>query len=191
MIERIKQVVAQMMSHFGTQQLGTVYDYDQDTYSVRVNVQPSGEITGWLPIGVEWVGNGYGMAIGPNIGDMVRIDPVEGSKQVAIMGKRFYNDIDLPMKVPSGECWMVHSSGSLLKFLNDGSVTVHAAIINSSSTQWNHTGNMTLTGDVLVTGNISDMNGTKGTLQHIRDNYDVHTHTDPQGGTTGTPSNTL
>ncbi len=127
MIERMKQVAAQMMAQFGTQRMGTVYDYDLASYSVRVQIQPTGEITGWIPIGAEWVGNGFGMAIGPNIGDQVRIDPLEGSKQIAVMGKRFFNDVDTPLAVPSGECWLVHSSRSLIKLLNNGDIEIHSS----------------------------------------------------------------
>ena len=53
--------------------------------------------------------------------------------------------------------------------------------------------NTTMSGNLVVAGNISDQAGTKGTLQHVRDNYDVHTHPNVQSGlsSTGTPSNTL
>lgn len=46
-------------------------------------------------------------------------------------------------------------------------------------------------GNLVTAGNISDLNGAKGTVQHIRDVYDIHTHQDPQGGNVGTPSNIL
>lgn len=182
MMDRIKQLVAQMIGQIGTQQLGTIYDYDPTTYSARVQIQPTGEITGWLPIGVEWVGNGYGMAIGPNIGDMVRIDPVEGSRQVSLIGKRFYNDTDLPMQVPSGECWMVHSSGSLIKFLNDGTVSISATAINSDGI-WNHTGPINATGTITAPNVVGTTNVTFGGKSGIG-----HTHSDPQGGNTGAPN---
>jgi hypothetical protein len=52
-------------------------------------------------------------------------------------------------------------------------------------------GNTQINGNLITSGNISDKNGISGTLQHVRDNYNAHTHTDPQGGTTGAPSNSL
>lgn len=200
MIERIKQIAAQIAGEIATTRVGFVYDYDQTTYSVRVQFQPSGEITGWIPIGTQWVGNSFGMAVGPGIGDMVRVDHLEGDGQVAMIGARYFNDSAAPLQVPSGECWFVHASGSLLKFHNDGTVELTASsTLTSTAPQWNHTGPVHITGDVLITGNetvtldIYDRNATKGTLQHIRDNYDVHTHGGVQtgGGNTGTPNNSL
>jgi hypothetical protein len=38
-----------------------------------------------------------------------------------------YNDVDRPLSVPSGEFWLVHQSGSFLKFTDDGNVSVNAA----------------------------------------------------------------
>jgi hypothetical protein len=43
------------------------------------------------------------------------------------VGWRFYNDEDKPPPCPSGEFWLVHQAGSMLKFHNDGSVELVAA----------------------------------------------------------------
>lgn len=48
-----------------------------------------------------------------------------------------------------------------------------------------------MTGDLKVAGDIYDRDGAKGSLQHIRDDYDAHTHPEHDGGNTGTPSNSL
>lgn len=49
------------------------------------------------------------------------------------------------------------------------------------------------TGDMKVKNDIYDRDGTKNTLQHIRDYYDTHTHGGVQtgSGSTGAPSNSL
>lgn len=44
-------------------------------------------------------------------------------------------------------------------------------------------------GNLVVKGDITDQNGTHGTLAYFRTEYDAHTHPDPQGGNTGTTSN--
>ncbi len=100
----------------------------------------------------------------------------------------------------------MHQSGSLLKFHNDGTVELVAAgTLTSTAPQWNHSGPVHITGDVTITGNetvsqnitavqdVYDRNGTKGTLQHVRDYYDTHTHSGIQtgSGSTNTPSNSL
>ncbi len=201
MIERIKQVVAQVVHGLGKQHMGTVYDYDQATYAVRVQIQPTGEVTGWIPIGSEYVGNGFGLAIGPAIGDMVRIDPIDGSNQVFVVGKRFFNDIDQPLQVPSGECWLVHASGSLVKLTNDGKLLLNGNV------EIDATGpiiNITATGAVNVTaGTTATVTAPSIILKNLGTSlkklctdvfvslFNAHVHTNGNGGAnTGTPTTT-
>ncbi len=87
--------------------------------------------------------------------------------------------------------WLVHKSGSLLKFHNDGTVELHAATaINSSAPQWTHTGPMTINdGDLKVQGDITDRYATQSrTVNGMRSVYNGHTHSDPQGGSVSTPT---
>ena len=80
-----------------------------------------------------------------------------------------------------------------------GVVTVHATTVtvNSTTSTINASGGATvnantqINGNLIVSGSITDQNGAHGTLQHVRDNYNVHTHTDPQGGSVSGPSNSL
>jgi phage baseplate assembly protein gpV len=89
--------------------------------------------------------------------------------------------------------------GSTYVDIAAGVITVKAAsvIVNSTTATVNASGGATVNantqvnGNLIVSGDISDKNGASGTLQHVRDNYNVHTHTDPQGGITGGPSNSL
>jgi hypothetical protein len=48
-----------------------------------------------------------------------------------------------------------------------------------------------ITGNLVVTGNISDQNGAHGTLAALRNAHDTHVHDDPQGGQTGLPTVTV
>lgn len=202
----IMRMQAQMAGRKANVRLGLVSGYDPANYCAKVRIQPEDAETGWLPVASEWVGNGWGMFCPPDNGDMVVVEFQEGDFEAGIITKRLFNDSDRPLPVTPGEFWLVHQSGSLLKFHNDGSVQLIAAgTLTSSAAQWNHTGPVHITGDVTVTGNetvsqnitagldIADQNGAKGTVQHIRDNYDVHTHSGVQTGTgnTGTPSNSL
>lgn len=172
--------------------IGTISSYNPANYAAKVLLQPEGTETGWLPIASFQVGNGWGIFSPPSIGDMVEVQFQEDSSEAGLICGRFFNDTDRPLSVPSGEFWLVNQSGSKLKFHNDGTVELIAiGAITSSAPQWTHTGNFKVVGDIVATVDIWDYNKTKGTLQHIRDNYDAHTHTDPQGGSTGGPSNTL
>lgn len=201
MIERMKEIAAQAMAEIAHTSVGLVYDYDPTIYAVRVQFQPSGEITGWVPIGSHWVGNNFGMAIGPNIGDMVRVDYLEGSRQVAIVGARFFNDIDQPLQVPSGECWLVHASGSLVKLTNDGKLLLNGNV------EIDATGpiiNITATGAVNVTaGTTATVTAPSIILKNLGTSlkklctdvfvslFNAHVHTNGNGGAnTGTPTTT-
>lgn len=101
--------------------------YDPNSYSVKVSLMPEDVETGWIPLGSPWVGNGWGMYCPPSIGDIGHVSFCEGSNDAGMAGMRFYNDKSRPLAVPSGEFWVVHKSGSHFKFLNDGTVEVHAS----------------------------------------------------------------
>lgn len=120
---------AQAMLQFGSlavPRVGTVTSYDPANYCAKVKIQPDGHETGWLPILSPWVGDGWGMFAPPSIGDLVEISFQESDWEVGFVTLRAYNDKDRPLSVPSGEFWLVHQSGSLLKFKNNGDVEVHA-----------------------------------------------------------------
>jgi phage baseplate assembly protein gpV len=161
---------------------GVVTSYDPSAYAIKVALQPDNVLTGWIPLKSAWVGNSWGLFCPPSIGDAVEVDFQEDDGGVGSAGLRFFNDYDRPLPCPSGEFWLVHKSGSLLKFHNDGSVELHTAAdlnasvagnanvavtgnINSSAAQWNHAGPVTVNGNVIingteqVTGNITGQGG--------------------------------
>ena len=187
--------------------LGEVSGYNPANYCVKVKLQPEGVETGWIPLLSPWIGNGWGMFCPPTIGDMIEVQFRDGSIEAGMAGGRGYSNKNRPLAVTGGEFWLVHQSGSALKFHNDGSVEVVAAgnltstvggnltasvtgTGTASAASWTLNGNTQLNGNLVVSGDITDRNGTKGTLQHVRDNYDAHTHTNSAGVTT-TPSNSL
>jgi phage baseplate assembly protein gpV len=158
LIERIKQVVAQLLSEFARPQVGNVWDYDPVKYAVKVELQPTGEVTGWIPLGSPWVGNGFGMVVAPNIGDMVKVEFIDGSWQAAVTGQRFFNDNNPPPECPAGEFWLVHQTGSLLKFLADGSVLLTAHTNLTATVGGNLAANVT--GTATITAPTVDVNAS-------------------------------
>jgi len=105
---------------------GIVTSYDPAKYAVRVTLQPQGILTGWIPLGSIWVGNGWGLYCPPSIGDLCEVDFLGGHIGAPVCGLRFYNDQDVPLSVASGEFWLVHKAGQVLKFHNDGTVEISA-----------------------------------------------------------------
>lgn len=124
LLNLIRREVMKALSGRATVKKGTVTSYNADNYSVKVLLQPEETETGWLPLAAEWVGNGWGMFAPPSIGDMVDVHFDEGDRQSGYVSKKFYNNEDRPLACPSQEFWLVHKSGSLLKFLNSGDVQV-------------------------------------------------------------------
>ena len=142
---------------------GTISSYDPNTHGVRVELQPDGTLTGWLPLKAVWIGNGWGMFAAPSIGDAVEVDFQEADGGVGSVGHRFFNDEDRPLSVPSGEFWLVHQSGAFLKLTNDGAITLSdgqgatlsmkGGVITSTASSWNHSGPITVTnGDIKADG---------------------------------------
>lgn len=114
------------VAHLAFSRAGIVQNYDPDRHAVRVELQPEGILTGYIPVKEPWVGNGWGMYAPPSIGDEVDVHFLQGAKDSSSVGGRFYSARTKPLPVPSGEFWLVHKTGSLLKFKNDGSVEISA-----------------------------------------------------------------
>jgi hypothetical protein len=103
--------------------MGVITSYDPNHYTANVKLMPDGIDTGWIPIGTDWIGE-YNP---PNIGDVVEVNFQQGGKEAGYIGKRFYSNKTPPIPVQSGERWIVHKSGSFIKFTNDGDIIISAA----------------------------------------------------------------
>ena len=94
--------------------------------------------------------------------------------------------VDAIADLAPGEFGLKHATGARIVFRATG----HIQISDPSGTLLELTNNGTamLTGNLVVTGDISDQSGAHGTLAVLRGDYNTHTHPDPQGGSTGTTS---
>ena len=120
---------------------GVISSYDKGSYSVKVTIQPEGLETGWIQLDALGVGNGWGVVVGPQIGDEVEVSFDNGDPNLGSITGRYFNDANVPPPVPSGETWIVHSSGSTLKFNNDGTVSLHSGVaLNYNAPQHNFSG---------------------------------------------------
>lgn len=133
----IRRECERVLAQRADTRVGIVDSYDPNLYCAKVRLQPEDpdkpeeSLTGFLPILTEWVGNGWGIVCPPTKGDVVDVHFQEWGKNAGYISKRFYSSKTLPPTVsgvgcPSGEFWLLHQSGSLLKFHNDGSVEVTA-----------------------------------------------------------------
>lgn len=149
---------------------GTVTSVDPTTATARVLLQPEAVLSGWLPVLSPWIGAGWGMSCPPSPGDQVLVLAQEGDAEHGVIVGRAFSAAAACPATPAGEFWLVHATGSFLKLLNDGTVQIG--------------GNVTVTGDLQVTGQISDGHGR---LADLRGHYNGHRHTDSRGGPTTKP----
>ncbi len=152
--------------------IALVTSYDPDNYAARVALQPEGTLTGWLPIASLWVGDGWGLYSPPSVNEQVTVLFVNGDLEAGYVQGRFFNNEDRPLSVPSGEFWVVHQTGSVLKFHNDGTVelitdsdlnvtvggTLNATVAGDASVDV--TGDATLTANTATVNAPTTINGT-------------------------------
>jgi phage baseplate assembly protein gpV len=162
----------------GVARFGLVSSFDPGAYAARVLIQPENVLSGWLPILSNWVGAGWGLVAPLTPGAQVLVIAQEGDAEQGVIIGAVWSAADTPLAAPAGELWLQHQTGSFIKLKNDGTIILQASEVN-------------VTGNLLVTGDISDQNNAYGTLGNLRSAHDTHTHPDPQGGNTGLPSVTL
>lgn len=149
----------------GQPRFGSVSSVDPGAGTVRVQLQPEQVLTGWLPVLSPWVGAGWGLSCPPSPGDQVLVLPQEGDAEHGlVVGRAWSQNVPVP-QTPVGELWLTHRSGSYLRLLNDGTVSVR--------------------GDLRVEGDVYDRHGS---LAQLRSRYNKHRHPDPQGGMTEEPT---
>lgn len=158
--------------------VGSITSYDPNTMTAVVQLQPDGELTGWLQISQAWIGNKWGMFAPPNIGDLVNVVFINGDLNAGQIVGRFYNQVSQPLPVPSGEFWLVHKLLQSLKLTNDGKIAIsdgHGATITmngdgtitSAASAWNHTGNVNITGTLAATVDVTAGDISLKTHPHI------------------------
>ena len=161
----------------GQPRFATVMSVDPTRPAVRVQLQPEGVLTGWLPVLSPWVGNGWGLSCPPTPGDQVLVLAQEGNAEHGIVIGRAWSDTAHTPQAPSGECWLVHQTGAFIKLLTDGTIHMQGDVHLS--------GNLFVSGAIQSQQNITD---GQGSLDRLRQHYDGHTHIDSRNGITSTTS---
>lgn len=189
--------------------IGVVSSYNPATHQVKVFYEPEHIESGWMPVGTIGIGNGWGLAVGPAIGDQMLVLFDGGEFDSGVIVARLFSVTQQAIPVPTGEIWMVHKTTSSLKFLTNGDVNVTTAgnlnatvagnltanIAGSgsySATSHAFTGPVTMSSTLKVAGDITDNSGTNSrTVAGMRQVYNTHTHSIPnvQGGTSTATSN--
>lgn len=195
---RAQATLAQQDRH--ATRLGIVTGYDPATYSVKVKFPPDESETGWIPLGALAVGSGWGIYAAPVLGDQIAVAFDRGDGDAGVATLRLFDNDSPPLSVPSAELWMVHKSGSALKFHNDGKVelitnsdltatvggNLSAAVTGTGTLQassWDVKGDVTFDNNVTVNGSTA----VKAITSNGVNISSTHVHPDPQGGVVGPP----
>ena len=127
-----------------------------------------------------------GYSARPSAGADVLLLQVLGSRDHMVALGGDFAGVDMIAELAPGEFGLRHATGARIVFRATGHVQVSDP--SGTALELTNNGTATLTGDLVVTGNISDQSGVHGTLGTLRGDYNAHTHPDPQGGSTGTTS---
>ena len=199
----IQREVSAMLAQTPQMRHGIVRSVNGADATVRVEIQPEGVLSGWLPLGQAAAGNGWSTVTLPNIGDVAVVVPDAGRAGSGVVVGYTHNDLARPAAVPAapgtggtasadaapwqaGETILAHKSGSVLRLCADGSIYSRGA--------WHHDGVLTVNGtvdaemtitskidvvadrDVVATVDIIDRNRAHGSVATLRGAYDAHVH---------------
>ena len=146
----IRQQALMAMNQFSQPRHAIISSYDPNRHAVKVTLYPENVISNWMPLGAIGIGNGWGVAVAPALGDQVLVIYEGGDFSSGTIVARIFSIAQQAPVIPSGEIWMIHKSGSYLKFTNDTAVTLNAPgglTINAETTM---NGSMAVNGNVLV-----------------------------------------
>lgn len=103
---------------------GNIVEYDPTKHAARVRIQPEGIESNWLPVGSDFIGNGFGMVAPLGVDDQVQVLWPEGGNNQGVIGKRLFDSRNgvptLAQNGKTGEWYLVDAKGSSISFTNDG-----------------------------------------------------------------------
>lgn len=104
-LNAIRLEVAKHVAQYKWAKVGIVDSWDKKTHTAKVKLQPSGQLTGWLPVGGGvGAGKGRGFAHGLTKGDQVVVSFHDGSMLTPMITHRLWSEKDTPIKdVESGD----------------------------------------------------------------------------------------
>lgn len=120
----------------------------------------------------------FGFSSAPPAGSRLVLVCPMGSRDNALAVAEEHPDHRPAGLLAEGEVVVYAAGGARVHVRADGSVVVTAP----NGVQVSHT--LEAGQDLIAGGQVEDLNGT---LDALRQAYNVHTHPDPQGGTTGPP----
>lgn len=181
----IKGHVANMLAQQAVNRHAIVASVNPANNTVRVILDEEGTLSGPLPVAQMAAGANWSSVCLPVPGTQVLVLPDMGDQAHGVVVGAVHFDRQPPGKVTPygassavplvpGEITFQHASGASLRLTAGGVIEIH--------------GTLKISGDLLVNGDISDKNAVHGTLDLLRTDHNLHTHSDPQGGSVSVPN---
>ena len=118
----IQREIERALKRRGWPRIGVVDSYDPGRHAVKVMFPDEEKLSGWLPIGSAWTGNGWGLHMAPAIGAQAVVSYHDGDTNAGFVSHQLFSKTDAPLSVPSGDMWMQHQNGCALRLHSDGLV---------------------------------------------------------------------
>lgn len=115
--------------------------YNPQLHAVKVKLQPSDTLSGWIQIETDQVG----LLVAPNVGDPGWLEPHDDDGRAWVfVGSNHNDNFPPPIEIAAGEWYYKNKSGSSLYFKSDGSLT--ATDKGGASIAFDGAGNIAMTG---------------------------------------------
>ena len=158
--EYIQHEIARAMASRPGIKAAEVSAYDPKRHAIKAMLKPDDIETGWFPMGTSHVGNGFGVVMGPAVGDQIMEGFLGDSMHNPVHLGRLHSDSQQPPTAQSGEIVISHSSGASIKITATG---------------------ITINGTLDINGGYIKAKG------HSIDETHLHTNVPPGGGLSGAP----
>lgn len=165
----------------GHSRFAVVASVDPARHLVRVAYDEERTLSGWLPVLHALGGAGFSAGSLPPVGAQVFVHADMGAAEHGVVAGIAHSSAQPPGKVTP-----YHGSGSAqpqdwtpgewtITTPGGASFRLTGGVIELSGT-------LKLQGDLLVSGQVRDMDGRRGTLDALRIAYDAHRHTGVRAG---------
>ena len=176
--QAVKGMISNQLSQMGQARHGIVIATNPNNATVRVQYDEAGTLSGWLPTLMIGTGNGMSHGVLPAPGTQVFVEADMGAMDHGVvMGAVHFSGMPMPQITPyMGEAGPVQPGvpfwirGTNSMQLTDAGLQIRGPVL--------------IDGDLKVSGQISDLNATRGTLDVLRTDYDEHDHHTSVGLTT-------
>jgi len=133
MISAIRSEIRKALSGLVPTAIGTIEAVDLKAYQVQCRLKTSGQLTNWLRLGSDYVGDKFGLVVAPAAGDEVLIEFLDWNPSgPGIVTRRLFGK-DAPPALKEDEIHLVHKSGTEVLIKSDGSIEITGVKTSDSS----------------------------------------------------------